>query len=53
MSKTCVVMASTIGEPLGDGYKSAMVTLFVRECVMEVSMTIIFLYPMLVTTVVF
>ena len=53
MSKMCTVMASAIGEPLGDGDKSAMVALFVRECVMEVSMTNIFLYSMLVTTVVF
>ena len=53
MSKMCIVMASAIGEPLGDGDKSAMVALFVSECMMEVSMTNIFLHLMLVTTVVF
>ncbi len=53
MSKICIVTASAIGEPLADGDKSAMVALFVRECVMEVSVTNIFLYPILVTTVVF
>ena len=37
-------MASVIGEPLVDGGKSAMVALFVRECMMEVSVTNIFLY---------
>ena len=53
MSKMCIVTASAMGEPLADGDESAMVALFVRECVMEVSMTNIFLYPMLVMTVVF
>ena len=53
MSKMCIVMASTIAEPLADGDESAILALFVRECVMEVSMTNIFLYPVLVTTVVF
>ena len=42
VSKMCIVTASAIGEPLGDGDKSAMVALFVRECMMEVSMTNIF-----------
>ncbi len=45
--------ASAIGELLADGDKSAMVALFVRECVMEVSITHNFLFPVLVTTVVF
>ena len=53
MGKMCIAMSSAIGEPLADGDKSAMVTLFVRECVMEVSMTNIFLYPVLVMTMVF
>ncbi len=52
MSKMCIVMASTIGELLANQDKSAMVALFVRECVMEVGMTNV-LYPVLVTTVVF
>jgi hypothetical protein len=38
----CIAMASAIGEPLANGDKSAMFALFVRECVMEVSMTHIF-----------
>ena len=45
VSKMCIVMASTIGEPLGDGDKSAIVALFVRECMMEVSVTNIFFVP--------
>ena len=32
MSKMCIVMASAIGEPLGDGDKSAMVALCERVC---------------------
>ena len=52
MNKMFIVMASTTGEPLADGDKSAMVALFVTECMMEVSVTNIFLYPVLVTTVV-
>ena len=50
VSKMCSVRASAIGELLANGDKSAMVALFVRECTMEVSMTNIFLYPVLVTT---
>ncbi len=46
VSKMCIVMASTIGEPLGDGDKSGMVALFERECM------IFFLYPVFVMTVV-
>ena len=42
MSKICIVTASAIGEPLDDGDESVMVTLFVRECVMEESITNIF-----------
>ena len=53
MSKIFFVMASAMGEPLANGDKSAMVALFVRECVMEVSVTNIFLYPVSVTVVVF
>ena len=52
VSKMCIATASAIGDPLADGDESAMVALFVSECEMEVSMTNIFLYPMLVTTVV-
>jgi len=54
VSKMCIATASAIGEPLADGDKSAMVALFFTECVMEVSVTnIYFLYPVLVTMVVF
>ena len=42
VSKICIVMASVIGEPLADGDESAVFALFVRECVMELSMTNIF-----------
>ena len=53
MSKMCIATASAMGDPLADGDKSAMVALFVRECVVEVSVTNIILYPLLVTMVVF
>ena len=46
VSKMCIVMASVIGEPLGDGDTSAMVALFVRECMMEVSVTNIIFYTL-------
>ena len=42
MSKMCIAMAPAIGEPLADGDESAMVALFVRECLMEVRMTNMF-----------
>ena len=53
MSKMCIAMASVIGEPLANVDKSAIVAHFVRECMMEVSMTNNCLYPVLITMVVF
>jgi hypothetical protein len=49
----CIATASAFQDPLPNGDKSAMFALFVRECVMEVNVTNIFLYPMLVMMVVF
>ena len=49
----CIVMATAIGGPLADRDESAMVALVVRECMLEVSVTNIFVYPVLVKTVVF
>ena len=42
-----------MGKPAADGDELAIVARFVTECEMEVSVTNIFLYPVLVTTVVF
>jgi hypothetical protein len=40
----CASLKATMGMPATDGDKSAMAALFVRECVMEVSVTNIFYF---------
>jgi len=41
-SEMCASSKAAMGMPAADGDESSMVALFVRECVMEVSMTYIF-----------
>ena len=49
----CAWLKAAMGMPAADGDELAIVARFVTECVMEVSVTNIFLYPVSVTTVVF